>query len=143
MPYEVHVVPLGNFEQFLEHYARGDVQGALECYMSRTASRVVCQMINMNQKQLREKYIDSYKCKQCGYQHFSGSQLFTRHAVHAQNYCEKPKLNAVIAKQHWRAVRDLVKARSAAIHWLKETQEALCAPGGTGRKRDLQSFLEG
>lgn len=45
--------------------------------------------------------------------------------------------------RRWDALRRHVKhVRPVALFWLETTQVAICAPGGTGRARDLQAFEE-
>ena len=36
--------------------------------------------------------------------------------------------------------REATCARVVALYWLDVTQRALCAPGGRGRKRDLDAY---
>ncbi len=40
----------------------------------------------------------------------------------------------------WNDVRCWFEARRVAIYWLKCKEERVCAPGGVGRKRDLEAF---
>lgn len=37
-------------------------------------------------------------------------------------------------------LRRVLKVRPYALHWLETYQQAVCAPGGKGRKRDLEAF---
>lgn len=37
-------------------------------------------------------------------------------------------------------LRRVLKVRPYALHWLETYQRAVCAPGGRGRKRDLEAF---
>ena len=39
-------------------------------------------------------------------------------------------------------LRRVLKVRPYALHWLETYQRAVCAPGGSGRQRDLESFEE-
>ena len=50
-----------------------------------------------------------------------------------------------LAKERFRAagkavLRRVLKVRPYALHWLETYQQAVCAPGGKGRKRDLEAF---
>ena len=39
-------------------------------------------------------------------------------------------------------LRRVLKVRPYALHWLETYQRAVCAPGGSGRRRDLEAFEE-
>jgi hypothetical protein len=50
---------------------------------------------------------------------------------------------AYAAKGHWATLRSFARLTlPMALHWQGRTQERLCAPGGLGRKRDLDAFRE-
>lgn len=47
---------------------------------------------------------------------------------------------AIRLAEWWALVRSMVRARGVCMFWLEQTQIRLCAPGGEGRKRDLEAF---
>ena len=46
------------------------------------------------------------------------------------------------ASRRWRRLSNVVKVRPIALYWQERTQMHLAAPGGNGRKRDLDAFVE-
>ena len=53
----------------------------------------------------------------------------------AYGSCYKPFVNPGLIK-----LRNAVKVRPYALHWFETHQQAVCAPGGRGRKRDFEDF---
>lgn len=50
---------------------------------------------------------------------------------------------ALAAAGQWRKLRRFVRLmRPIALYWQGQTQKRLCAPGGTGRKRDFDAYQE-
>ena len=45
-----------------------------------------------------------------------------------------------LRRYNWTKVRRAVRARSIAVYWQGVTQEAQCAPNGTGRAADLMAY---
>ena len=45
-----------------------------------------------------------------------------------------------LARAHWRIVRGPILKRAVALYWQEQTQRALYAPGGAGRKVDRAAF---
>jgi len=45
-----------------------------------------------------------------------------------------------LARAHWRMVRGPILKRAVVLYWQEQTQRALAAPGGAGRRADREAF---
>ena len=45
------------------------------------------------------------------------------------------------ARKRWKQVRQAVVGHALTWWWREQTQKSICAPGGVGRKRDLDAYL--
>ena len=61
----------------------------------------------------------------------------THHEFYAMLYHRISKRQA---RKNWIILKNAVDTRHIAVYWMQQTQERLCAPGGSGRATDLADF---